>query len=462
MIPAQFAGVILRKTLLSATFKRLASSTVSSNENHYDIIIAGGGMVGSTLACTLAKNSKLSNRRILLLEASKDFNWTPTEKYSNRVVALNPNTRKLLDGIGAWKHIEAVRYAPVLKLQVWDAMSNSMITFNNEDDSKRVAYIVENHLIIHAVNTENKTLSNLNIVNEARIKNCALPIQADEKIRVELESGTSYTCELLLGCDGVNSKVREAMGVQYLHWSYNQTAMVATLNLSEDTEENVTAWQRHTPAGIVAVLPLTTKQSSLVWHTTPSDAKRLIDLPPDQFIDELNSALWKEYKKSDIVNGANKFVEGVLRFFDAPPNFMQQLPPRISSIDERSRASFPLAFGHSANYVRKGVALVGDAAHRVHPLGGQGVNLGFGDVTCLNEILGEAAYSGRKLGSLMDLSKYETERQRHNVPTMLALDGIQKLYATQFTPVVLLRSIGLQITHALSPVKRAIIQQASN
>ncbi|KAI4464687.1 ubiquinone biosynthesis monooxygenase coq6 mitochondrial [Holotrichia oblita] len=334
-------NAVLRKSFSKSACRRFASSTSLSSENHYDIIVAGGGMVGSTLACTLT-------------------------------------------------------------------------------------------------------------------------IHEDEEIQVELENGASYTCELLLGCDGVNSKVREAMGVQYVGWNYKQMGLVATLNLSEDTEENRIAWQRYIPTGTIALLPLNTKQSSLVWCNTNENIKQLLKLSPEQFVDELNSALWKQYEKNDIVNQATKCLGSILKTLDAPANIMQQLPPSICSIEESSRAAFPLGFGHAANYIRKGVALVGDAAHRVHPLGGQGVNLGFGDICSLDEILGNAAYSGRKLNNLLDLRKYETARQRHNVPTMLALDGLQKLYTTDFTPVVLLRSLGLQLTHALTPVKRAIIEQASH
>ncbi|XP_022902305.2 ubiquinone biosynthesis monooxygenase COQ6, mitochondrial [Onthophagus taurus] len=252
------------------------------------------------------------------------------------------------------------------------------------------------------------------------------------------------------------------MGIQYVSWNYNQMGLVATLQLSETTDQNTIAWQRFLPTGPVALLPLNSKQSSLVWSNTPENVKHLLKLPNDQFIDELNSALFKTFQRNNIVQEANKILDTFFKLINLPPNCMRQLPPSVCDVVEGSRAAFPLGFGHAANYVGKNVALVGDAAHRVHPLGGQGVNLGFGDVECLNEILSEAVYSGRKLGSLLDLKEYETKRQRHNVPTMLALDGLQKLYSTEAAPAVLLRSLGLQITHALSPIKRAIIQQAAH
>ncbi|CAG9813071.1 unnamed protein product [Phaedon cochleariae] len=135
---------------------------------------------------------------------------------------------------------------------------------------------------------------------------------------------------------------------------------------------------------------------------------------------------WKNYGSNNIVNETTKAFDNLLRMMNCPSDTIRH-----------------------------------DAAHRIHPLAGQGVNLGFGDVICLNEILGKAAYSGSKLNNLSYLKEYETERQRHNVPTMLAVEGLYRLYNTDFTPIVLLRSLGLQATHVLNPLKKVIISQAS-
>jgi ubiquinone biosynthesis monooxygenase Coq6 len=132
---------------------------------------------------------------------------------------------------------------------------------------------------------------------------------------------------------------------------------------------------------------------------------------------------------------------------------VKQLPPKVIGLQEKTRAAYPLTFVHASSYVSEGVALIGDAAHRVHPLAGQGVNLGFGDVVCLTDILGKAVYSGGDMGNLTYLLEYEKARLQANVPIMLGCHGIQRLYCNEFSPIVLARSIGLQITESIPILK---------
>lgn len=434
-------------------------SSASKQSEHYDMVISGGGMIGSTLACTLGKNTKLSNKRILLLESGKPIKWTTKEKYSNRVSALNQNTYNLLNQIGAWKHISAVRSAPVQDMQVWDAISDAVITFNRDTSSKVVAHIVENGLLMDAVAKELSQLTNVHIRNEVKINKYSFPQTSAQQVTIELENGEVFTCNLLLGCDGFNSQVRQSMGVTFVSWKYDQKAIVATLKFSEPVK-NVTAWQRFLPTGPIALLPLSENYSSLVWCTSPDLADYALKLNEEQFVNEVNEALWKVYASNSIIEESTKTFNKFLEWFQLPTSNRQQLPPKIVEVEKESIASFPLGFGHATRYIAERVVLVGDAAHRVHPLAGQGVNLGFGDVATLNELLGEAAYSGREIGHISDLREYETRRQRHNVPTMIAIDGLHKLYNTDFLPVVLLRSFGLQFTNAINPLKTAFIDHA--
>lgn len=135
-------------------------------------------------------------------------------------------------------------------------------------------------------------------------------------------------------------------------------------------------------------------------------------------------------------------------------------PPSISSVVDKSRAAFPLGFAHASSYVGKGVALVGDAAHRIHPLAGQGVNLGYGDVSCLAEKVAEAVYNGGDVNSQNHLLAYERERLQQNVPIMFGVHGLQRLYGTQLAPVVLLRSLGLKVTHSVPFIKNLFVDRA--
>ncbi|CAH0594196.1 unnamed protein product [Chrysodeixis includens] len=433
-------------------------------KGNYDVIIAGGGMVGCSLACAMAKNSLLSNLRVLLLEASPESYYQPKPEYSNRVVALNQNTKSLMTSLNVWKHVENVRLQPVRYMQVWDASSDVMISFSSADMmDDDVAYIVENDLMLHAINTELLAVnSNINIVYNAKIQSYQLPKEAYPSTQsiVKMDNGDTYTCQLLIGADGANSAVRKAMGVQYLSWSYDQMGVVATLDLAEECT-NTTAWQRWLPTGPIALLPLDSKRSSLVWCTWQDNAKQLLKLPEDQFVDALNDALWKQYPRSSSVETCTSWLSAGLKQAGMADGAARQLPPSVRGVAPASRAAFPLAFGHSTRYIAPGVALIGDAAHRVHPLAGQGVNLGFGDVKDLTELLAEAVYSGLDVAHPNWMQKYESVRQRHNVPTQVMIEVLHRLYTVDFLPVVLARSLGLQIANALQPIKKLIMAQAA-
>ncbi|RVE47474.1 hypothetical protein evm_007885 [Chilo suppressalis] len=255
-----------------------------------------------------------------------------------------------------------------------------------------------------------------------------------------------------IGADGANSAVRKAMGVQYLSWNYDQMGVVATLHLAEETE-NTTAWQRWLPTGPVALLPLDNSRSSLVWSVWQDEAKRLLKLSDEEFVDAVNDALWKQYPRSKGVEACVSWMSSCLRKAGLPDGAVRQLPPSVRHITAGSRAAFPLGFGHSVRYIAPGVALVGDAAHRVHPLAGQGVNLGFGDVKDLTDLLADAIYTGYEITHHSWLEKYESSRQRHNVPTQIAVDALHRLYTVDLPPIVLARSLGLQLTNALHPLK---------
>ncbi|XP_026315095.1 ubiquinone biosynthesis monooxygenase COQ6, mitochondrial [Hyposmocoma kahamanoa] len=430
----------------------------------YDIIVAGGGMVGCTLACALGKNPLLSKLKVLLLEGNTKQEFHLNTEYSNRVVALNQNTKSLMNSLNVWRHVENARLQPVRYMQVWDACSDALISFSSSevfDDD--LAYIVENDLLLNAINQELST-NNVDVVYGAKIAEYQLLRRDnsgnDPESLVKMSNGDVYACKLLIGADGANSAVRQAMGAQYLSWNYDQKGVVATLHLAEETE-NTTAWQRFLPTGPVALLPLDSKRSSLVWSTNHSHATHLLKLPDEQFVDALNDALWKQYPRSSSVDTCMSWVSGLLRRVGLPDGAVRQLPPSVKNIAPKSRAAFPLGFGHSTRYVAIGVALVGDAAHRVHPLAGQGVNLGFGDVKDLTDMLADALYSGLELTHHSWLEKYETTRQRHNVPTQLAVDALHRLYTVDLAPVVLLRSVGLQLTNAIQPVKKMIISHAT-
>lgn len=335
-----------------------------------------------------------------------------------------------------------------------------MIVFNEDYLTEEIAYIVENDLLLHAVNKQLADKENVNIIYNSKVENIKLPKTQEEDAVIQLQDGTKYKSKLLIGADGVNSLVRKTMNTQYVKWDYNQMGIVATLKLSEPGE-NVVAWQRFLPSGPIALLPLTNDLSSLVWSLPIDEAKRLLKVSEEEFVDNINNALWKVYPKDGIVESGMKALQQLLEGLSLQTGVVRQLQPSISTISEGSRAAFPLQFGHSVSYVQTGTVLVGDAAHRVHPLAGQGVNLGFGDITVLVQLLAEAVISGVPIGNMMYLRKYETLRQRYNVPIMFAIDALHRLYNGTAAPIVLVRSLGLQLTNAIPVIKKALIEHAS-
>ncbi|XP_078000689.1 ubiquinone biosynthesis monooxygenase COQ6, mitochondrial-like [Glandiceps talaboti] len=436
----------------------------------YHVTIAGGGMVGNAMACALGTHPMFEGKKILLLEAApaKTYSDKLPEKYSNRVCSLNPGTVNFLKDIGAWDHMTRMRVNPFKRIQVWDACSNAIITFDRENLSREVAHIVENDVTVIALCKVLDSLKDDRV--ELRYKSRAVDVQVPKQgdtfchpcVKVFLENGEEIHTQLLIGADGPSSSIRQMMKINQLVWSYDQSAVVATLQLAEPTDNNV-AWQRFFPTGPVAMLPLSETHSSLVWSTTHDDAKKLLLLPEDQFVDAINNAFWQESERHPVVDTASQLMEQGLSFLlpSSGGSSVRQLPPYVIASDDESRAMFPLSLGHSTHYVKSRVALIGDAAHRVHPLAGLGVNLGFGDVACLRDILVEAVQNGQDLGALSHLLEYESKRQKHIVPIMATIDGLKRLFSTDAVPAVLVRSLGLQATNAMKPIKDYFVQGAS-
>ncbi|KAI1895528.1 hypothetical protein AGOR_G00107180 [Albula goreensis] len=440
----------------------------NKNENElYDIIISGGGMVGTAMACSLGMDPNLAGKKILLLEAgNKKIMDKVPEGYGTRVSSINPGSANLLSGIGAWDHIVNLRCKPYQRMQVWDACSDALITFDKENLEDEMAYIVENDVIVAALTKQLDTLPDqVNVQYRTKVVKYTWPksYQVADSIpwvQVKLASGETLQTKLLIGADGPNSMVRKEAGIPTVKWNYDQSAVVAVLKLSEPTENNV-AWQRFLPTGPIAMLPLSDTLSSLVWSTSHRHAEELLELDEESFVDAINSAFWSNDNHSELIETAGSLFRTALSFLMPSGTSARQLPPSVAGIGPKSRVMFPLGMGHASEYIRHRVALIGDAAHRVHPLAGQGANLGFGDVACLTKVLSQAAFNGQDLGAMQHLLEYETERQRHNLPMMAAIDLMKRLYSTNVAPVVLLRTLGLQATNAVPPVKEQIMAFAS-
>nr|CAB3232990.1 ubiquinone biosynthesis monooxygenase COQ6, mitochondrial-like [Phallusia mammillata] len=278
-------------------------------------------------------------------------------------------------------------------------------------------------------------------------------------VTLKLSDDTEVKTRLLIAADGANSFIAQSCGVNYFKRPYDQSAVVSNLRLHE-RGENIVAWQRFLPTGPIALLPLDETTSSLVWSTTHQHAKKLLEMQEDEFVSEINNAFWQDYSQQDIVKSLESFTSMLLSFAKSGNDVVMQYPPSVASI-AGDRFKFPLGCSHANEYVKPRVAFIGDSIHRVHPLAGQGVNLGFRDVDCLSRVLDKAAYEGKDLGAINHLMEFESEQQKSNIPFVTAVHSLKHMFSTDSTPLVAIRSIGLTLCNSNSVLKKRFIEQAT-
>ena len=385
----------------------------------FDVIIAGGNMTGACLACALADTPL----RIAVVEAGELPGESTLEERDLRVSALTRASERILEHVGAWPYIAQHRLSPFRDMHVWDAGGSGEIHFDcAEIGEPTLGYIVENRLIQAALIDRLHDVANVQLFSPVSIAACDW---ADEGVTVELDDGRRLTASLLVGADGARSRVREQAGIPVRGWSYEQTAVVVNVRTEKDHQE--TAWQRFLPTGPLAYLPLTDNMSAIVWSTSPEQAETLLAMDDEDFRVALGEAF--EYRLGKVL--------------ECGP-----------------RAAFPLRLQYAENYVRPGLALIGDAAHSIHPLAGQGVNLGLLDVAALAEVLLQGARKGRQPGDYEWLRRYERWRKTDNLGTMFVMDAFKRLFGNSLAPVKWLRNLGLQVTDHSGPVKQKLIRQA--
>ncbi|PAV86153.1 hypothetical protein WR25_24454 [Diploscapter pachys] len=448
--------MLLRRSIRFYVSSRKASS-------YFDTVIVGGGLVGNAMACAIGSNKNLQNLSVLLIESGtpKPLAKNPGA-YSNRVSAVSPASIELFKKLQIWDRLQGYRVKKVNKLHVLDSCSNSEIFFDQPNAMQEIAYIIENDAMVGAMYEKLRNFPNITVKTGATVSQCSLTTSLSDLATVVLSDGETIETSLLIGADGHKSKVREAMRVDYTSWDYEQHALVATVQV-EPLGANDVAWQRFTSSGPIALLPLSDSLSSLIWTTSPQEADKLKQLPPDNFIDQLNHALFTEDDQNDSVNQALFTVKKACGMVcNKSDEFKNSCIPHAISLQPDNRATFPLGLNHAHSYISLRSALIGDAAHRVHPLAGQGVNLGWSDVAILTNTIEDTVTQGGDLGSLTSLQEYDSIAQRNNVPVMVAIDWLNRLYKTDAPPLVLLRSLGLSAVNQMTPLKDFLIHRLSS
>ncbi|KAK1085931.1 putative ubiquinone biosynthesis monooxygenase [Friedmanniomyces endolithicus] len=461
----------------------------ASQPDIYDVVCIGGGPVGLSFVSALRSHPSTSALRVALID-SQDLSTArttkDTETFSNRCSSLTPASLRFLKQIGAWEHAKKERTQPYHAMDVWDGVSGSKIHFDSVDQQQtglldavaemipgsrfqasRRKYEVEDvgvATMCENANTTSALLQRLHELDEERSKD-RLIFDMLEKTRVEsIDLGpeskdkesldlsqwpivtTSHgriAARLLVGADGANSPVRQFADIPSPGWDYNQHGVVATLDLDQQsTAQNLrTAYQRFLPTGPVALLPLPGNKASLVWSTTPQHAAKLKTLSRPDFTAAVNAAFrlmplaWRE-------NATPAASTGL------PRNF-----PRIASVQEGSIASFPLRMRHADTYTGHRIALIGDAAHTIHPLAGQGLNLGLADAEYLAQRIAYGVDHGMDVGSCWTLDGYNSDRWAKNNAVIGVVDKLSKIYGVGSGPVVWGRSAGVEVLERLGTLK---------
>ncbi len=388
-------------------------------DTDYQVIIVGGGMVGATIACALGDTPL----KVALVEATPAEREWPADSWDIRVSAITRATQRVFEAVGAWEGMSAMRVSPYRTMHVWDATGKGAIHFDcAELGEPDLGYIVENRVILKALLDRLADLPNVDLLCPAKVKS----LHCDPgEAKLELEDGQVLRGRVVVGCDGARSWVREQAGIGTTGWMYDQTAVVATIKTSRHHGE--AAYQRFMPTGPLAFLPLPEGLSSIVWSTTPEHAAELLALPDSEFLDRLQHA----------------FGDTLGRMESTGP-----------------RGGFPLMLQHANRYVGERVVLAGNAAHAIHPLAGQGLNLGVSDAAALAEVLLKARAEGRDIGEYGVLRRYERWRKGDNVAVMAAMDGFKRLFSNDLPPLRLARNLGLRVADAAGPLKRSLMRRA--
>lgn len=385
--------------------------------DEYDVIIVGGGMVGATVACALGN----SDLKLALIEQQLPEKFSLEQAHDLRVSALSIASQQILSTIGAWDAILAMRVCPFKRMRVWETAGDT--EFNSDDIAyDELGFIVENRVTQLALLQRAQEFSNVDLLCPTTIKKLNY---TDGKANVELDDGRVLSAKVVVGADGGQSRLRQTVGLGVTSWDYQQHAMV--IYVETDYEQQDITWQRFVPTGPQAFLPLTGHYGSIVWYNTPDEVRRLKALDKTQLLIELIDTF------PDCLGKVNKIL---------------------------NVASFPLKRQHAQAYVKPGVALVGDAAHMINPLAGQGVNIGLLDAAMLAEVLIDASNKGKNIGDESVLKRYEHLRRNENLKMMTVMDLFYRTFSNKILPLKFMRNLGLGLAERITPLKNKVMRGA--
>lgn len=400
----------------------------------YDVVIVGAGLVGGALACALEAEPMAGRPlRVALIESgAMSFEWPTAQSgidgFDARVSALTAASQQWLTTLGAWPGTHGQRVCAYQHMHVWDAEGTGRIDFSASDvNQPALGHIVENRLVSIALARQLRSARHIELLTPVKLQ--ALQ-QHEVGYQLTLDNGRDITTALVVAADGANSRIRQLADMPVREWDYGHQAIVATVECRDSHQH--TAWQRFLPEGPLAFLPLRDEHGSerfcsIVWSALPTYAENLMALDDNAFCAQLGRAF--ELRLGEVTACSRRF-------------------------------SFPLRQRHATDYVRPGLALVGDAAHTIHPLAGQGVNLGLMDARVLAEEIRHAWQRQINPGSEAVLKRYQRRRKADNLTMMASMEGFKRLFEQNHLLVRWARNTGMRWLDGAAPLKRQIMRQA--
>ncbi|WP_413285205.1 FAD-dependent 2-octaprenylphenol hydroxylase [Vibrio sp. MA40-2] len=384
-----------------------------------DIVIIGGGMVGLTVAAAL-KDTDLRIAVVEGIEPESELQALPDV----RVSALSRASEQILKNIGSWVGIERRRAAPYQAMEVWEKDSFARIEFNSTVlGQPNFGYIVENRVVQLALLDQVKAQSNVSLFMPMK---CNSLVMGESEAWLTLDNGQSLTSKLVIGADGANSWVRQQADIPLTHWDYGHSALVANIQTTESHAQ--VARQVFTPLGPLAFLPLTDgKMSSIVWSTDPQRAEQLLSMSANDFNKQLSAEFDMRLGRCQLVG---------------------------------ERQAFPLKMRYARDFVLERMALVGDAAHTIHPLAGQGVNLGLLDAASLAQEILRLWNAGEDIGSRSNLRNYERWRKAEAAKMIAAMQGFKDLFEGGNPAKKFIRGLGMALADQLPGAKDEVMKRA--
>lgn len=384
----------------------------------FDIVVIGGGLVGASLLAAL----KDTGLKLALIEARPLAPLPADGGWDARVYAISPGSIAFLQSCGAWQRMDAARITPVYEMQVYGDDLVSRIGFSAyESGVPELACIIENSRLQHALWDQLVAADNVQLFCPAQ---CASRAWHDSHVELTLDDGSVLQTSLLIGADGVNSRIREQAGIAVKRHSYHQTGVVANFEVERHHHHIAYQWFRRD--GILALLPLSGKRVSMVWSAKTALADELLTLSPEALCQRVSQA------------AAHQLGE------------MRLITPQ---------RGFPLNFVQAQALIKPRLALIGDAAHGIHPLAGQGVNLGLRDARDLAAIMQQFAGLA-DCGELALLRHYERSRKEDIIAMQWVTDGLHKLFYSEDAAIMRIRNVGLGITNRFPLLKNKLMQHA--